>query len=305
MNNAEQTTPSSDLSPLFEMNLDLLNDIYGSDFIEKTTEDSLTTKQVIEANEVLIDKVYGSELAKLLRTGKYPRIMSLRDEIVDKISIPTGDIEFLDFDKLGIVLVRPELFSRSDSCIRLLQELGYTVILNKVIKPTLDQYISLYPHGLAIPESYYDFPTRTLNYVERDSRLLVVARLSKDLNGKVSTTLTRDLKGIQGTYRRNTLRGDIATTALGTYIDQRESFTTPQSTIALDPIGIYRKLVRGDIASNGIHDSVEIPLLFYAGQGVHMPDESEIERDLRILCSQDDVAIIFDTLGENQLGSDI
>ena len=64
---------------------------------------------------------------------------------------------------------------------------------------------------------------------------------------------------------------------------------TKEANIALDPIGAYRMLARGKIDSDRCHEIADNPLLFYSAQAVHIPNRYEINKDLGILCDEQDL----------------
>jgi len=293
----------NNLKNMHESNMDIMLDLYDDKFIEQSIEGSLPTKKAIEANEVLADTIYGVAISSLIRNRQYKKLLSVKDDMAESLLSAEASLESLDINRIGLVLVRPEILTLADDCKKLLELNGLDVIFNKKIRVGLNQYMSLYPHAIAMPDSYYDFPTRTLNYINKESELIIVTNQSSsnlDNNLPISDFLSGTLRGKQGTYSANTLRGDISYKSLAGHING--SSISPQSSIALDPIGAYRHLVSGDIASNGVHNSVNIPLLFYAGQGVHTPNSEEIKRDLRILCDENDLSEITKKMQERSAG---
>ena len=79
-------------------------------------------------------------------------------------------------------------------------------------------------------------------------------------------------------------------------------FNTPYDTIAHDPIGAYQHLVQGGIPSDGMHNAADEPLLFYAAQGVHIPDADEMVRDLSILLTEVDQEVLAEKLSASGVG---
>lgn len=65
-----------------------------------------------------------------------------------------------------------------------------------------------------------------------------------------------------------------------------ENEFTSEANITLDPIGMYRVITRELIDYDKAHEIAELPLLFYAGQAVHTPDDDEIEKDFRTICTK-------------------
>lgn len=72
------------------------------------------------------------------------------------------------------------------------------------------------------------------------------------------------------------------------FTGNKDEFTR-EANIALDPIGAYRMLVRGKIDSDRCHEIADNPLLFYSAQAVHIPNRYEINKDLGVLCDEQDL----------------
>ena len=268
--------------------------LFGADFATRSQSDELTTGEVLGANEELSSYLYGNDVAELVKRHKIHALERLHTEILRDVSMPEEALRNIDLDKIGMVIIRPETLDETDDYLTLLETSGLSVIINRLARINFSQYWSLYNQGLSDWNSKHDFPTRTLNYVNKDIRILVVLGDPCVLkSASVSDFLTENIKGKQGTYTRNTLRGDIAYTALRPLVKTDGLGFIVGSNLALDPIGAYRKLVRGAIPSDRTHQTADSPLLFYAGQGVHIPSQFEIGRDMRVLCNEEDLAHII------------
>ena len=288
--------PELRLDHLDTSNKEVIANLYGEEFKEKSMNDLLDPAVVIEANHVLAEFLYGSDIAKLVREKKTDRLDKIHRDNLEDLSLSEKIIDEIDLENIGLVLVRPEIIETATRCANLIADNGLAVIYERPVEINFTQYWNLYHHGLADPESYNDFPTRTLNYIEKPCHLMIVGRdKSADQRLPLSDLLTRDLKGRQGTYKHSTLRGDIAYTALRQFIAGPSMFV-PNMNMALDPIGAYRSLVRNQIPSDKAHETVDTPLLFYAGQGVHIPNSEEIRKDIRTLCSDEDLEAIVRAL---------
>jgi hypothetical protein len=275
-------------------NTQVVESLYGAGFVEASRYDALDPKAVVEANHALAEFLYGSEVARLVRERDAGRLNEIHAANLEELLAPEALLDEVNLDSLGAILVRPEIAQSVEQCIDLVDRNGLMVAYDKPVQVDFTGYWNLYHHGLVDPESYSDFPTRTLNYIHKPCHLIVVARCGMMNSGlSVSDMLTRDLKGRQGTFSAGTLRGDIAFRALSRFVqDDNQSFTTKANT-ALDPIGAYRHLVRGNIPSDCAHETADSPLLFYAGQGVHIPNSTEISRDLRVLCTQQELEVMI------------
>jgi len=275
-------------------NAKIMNKLFSSDYTEASANDRVTTDQVLEANEILGTFLYGDEVADLVRRNARQKLDAQREEIIESVALPESLLKGLNLDRFGIVVLRPEALSLAEESKELLVVNGLTPIIDKTIQINFAQYWSLYGPGLTDPDARYDFPTRTLNYINKDIRVLAVAGDPEKLGAEsVSDYITDKLKGRQGSFTVNTLRGDIAYVALRKLVSPAGyTFSNPMHALALDPIGAYRKLVCSDIPSDRIHMSADCPLLFYAGQAMHVPNSTEIGLDSRVLLTEEEIVHI-------------
>lgn len=285
------------LNELGRKNTKIVSELFGAEYSAASATDALTTSQFLAANEQLAHTLYGSDVADLVYAHKKDTLRALREDVIESVSTPQRALKGLDLQRLGIVVVRPEALDMVDAVKEFLTGHDLDIVLDKSAQISFEQYWSLYGPGLIDPDAEFDFPTRTLNYINKDIRVLVASNYSLDSQA-VSDRITNELKGRQGSYTPGTLRGDIAYTALHTLVssDEGTSFVNPLHNVALDPIGAYRQLVRGDIDSDRMHASADSPLLFYAGQGMHVPDSSEMNRDIRVLLTEEEILIIKEKL---------
>lgn len=262
--------------------------IFGRDFLEKSIQDELTVNDSLEANNYLMDVMYGKEVADLIRKRNYEAVKELYLSIYHKKVLPRELIQDININNIGIIMVRPETMGLCDKYEEMIKSKGLQIIFDKTLSVDFEQYWILYQHGLIHYDCRYDFPTRTFNYVYNDCKLFVVATdETKNIEGSISDYIM-SFKGKHGRYTPNTLRGDIAYTGLKNYIIGENTFTESVN-IVLDPIGMYRAITRGKIDYDRAHEVATIPLLFYAGQAVHTPEDDEIERDFRTLFTETDI----------------
>lgn len=236
--------------------------------------------------------MYGTEVAGLVRNRSIKKLTDLVYLIYEQFSDRREIVKSLELNKLGMVLIRPEAIGFSDKYELMLDFLGLKVIFKKTVQLDFSQYWALYHHGLICPDAEYDFPTRTMNYINKNCKLLILYSNNENLY-PLADYIT-SIKGKQGVYNRGTLRGDIAFNELKSIIsnEDKNSFLYPEYNLYFDPIGMCRHLVRGNIDSDEAHKIADIPLLFYTGQAVHVPNSNEILNDLSVLCSEKDLCEI-------------
>lgn len=287
-----------ELPHLVNANSAIVNDLFGRDFAEASGDDALSAGVVMDANHTLADYLYGTEIAAMIRAKKITSLDAMSEENLEAVTQSNPDISRIDSSQVGIVLVRPEAAEIADDYHAMLAGKKLQIVYSKNTSVNFSQYWGMYHHGLIHPDSYQDFPTRTLNYVDKPLHLIVVTATDETLQGKSVSEYLYSFKGKQGMLEQGTLRGDLGFTALRACLDptHTDRFVATTFAIGLDPIGSYRHLVRGDIPSDGMHDTADVPLLFYAGQSVHVPDDTEVKRDLSILCSDEEIDSIAETI---------
>lgn len=264
---------------------------FGNEFLQKSILDKLSIEESLKANDILMDIMYGEEVARLIRNRDYELVKKLYLSMYKTIMQPRELLNGLNLDNIGIVMIRPETIGLCDEYKKLLQTKGLDVILEKNIHMNFEQYWVLYQHGLIHYDCRYDFPTRTFNYAGNECKLYVVTNSQNLILSCNVSDYLKSIKGKHGRYMKDTLRGDIAFNGLKDYVIGENEFTQ-EANIALDPIGMYRAITRELIDYDKAHEIAELPLLFYAGQAVHTPDDDEIEKDFRTLCTEQDIITV-------------
>lgn len=292
-----------ELSHLISQNERTVEAELGIEYLQQSQADTLKAEVVIEANHALADAVYGAEIAALLRARNVERLESLHEDNIRIVAPESEGLDRVTAKAIGVVVLRPEVIDLAAEYREFLARQGLDIVYEKPLQINFAQYWGMYHHGLIHADSYSDFPTRTFNYVDKPLHLLVVTGDGVPAIG-VPEALTA-LKGRQGSHIPGTLRGGIAYAALSNCVasDDITAFNRPEYAAALDPIGMYRQLVRGTVESDMMHEQSDTPLLFYAGQAVHVPDVEELSRDLAVLCSEEELHVIADAVDDRKRSS--
>ena len=264
-----------------------IENIFGLDFVNKSENDELSIDDFLYANDKLSRRIYGETIASLIKNRRIDKLDMLYNGLLS--TMPNINISNeINLDDLGMILIRPETLGAKEKYKEFLKSLKLELLLEKDFKVCFEQYWILYHHGLKHQDSMLDFPTRTFNYIDNDVCLLVFTGNKNELEVQTISDYLFRYKGKHGIYTPNTLRGDIAFNELKKYLVSQNEFTK-EANIALDPIGAYRILARGKIDSDRCHEIADNPLLFYSAQAVHIPNRYEINKDLRILCDEQDL----------------
>lgn len=275
-----------------ESNCELIRKIFGNKFYQNMLDDRLSSDECIMANNTLAEILYGQDIYKALNNDDVLYIKNKVELIRNNFKKRVNYIRDFDTDCFGMLFIRPENVQAVDSYIKFLEDRGLNVIYKTKTRISFDQYLSMYYHGLIPKESRYDFPTRTLNYINKDCYLLVVYSDNENIY-PVSDYLT-SIKGKQGKYTEGTLRGDVAYNLLKEFVSSDGlSFSDNNLNLLFDPIGMSRLLVRNQIESDNSHNIADLKLLFYTGQAVHVPDSSEFVRDFSTICNDNEVDEVF------------
>lgn len=263
-----------------------IENIFGLDFVKKSENDELSVEDFLYANDRLSRRIYGETIASLIKNRETDKLDTLYYGLLS--TMPNRNLSSeINLDDLGMVLIRPETFGAKEKYKDFLKSLKLELLLEKDFKVCFEQYWILYHHGLKHQDSVFDFPTRTFNYIDNDVCLLVFTGNKDELETPTISDYLFRYKGKHGIYTPNTLRGDIAFNELKKYLVSKDTFTG-EANIALDPIGAYRMLARGKVDSDRCHEIADNYLLFYSAQAVHIPNRYEINKDLGILCDEQD-----------------
>ncbi|MEG1314045.1 MAG: hypothetical protein RSD40_06985, partial [Bacilli bacterium] len=151
-------------------NMEKVKLYFGSEFLEKSYFDKLTVEDSLNANNQLMDIVYGKNVSELIKKRKYEEVKKQYLATYKSIIQSKELLDGLDMDKIGIVLIRPETLGLSEQYKHLLQLKGLEIVLEKNLIISFEQYWILYQHGLIHYDCRYDFPTRTFNYVGNECK---------------------------------------------------------------------------------------------------------------------------------------
>ena len=260
----------------------IINNLFGQDVLNKSINNEIDNDLFKELNEELANTLYGKDIAEAIRIRNMRYLDDYYKHLYEKF-LSSGLSKEIDLDRIGLVVVRPEMYDSREEIVKKLEDLKFEILHSGDKILNREQYITLYYHGLIHPYSTIDFPTRTLNYIDKKSYLIIVS--SKD-RGNVSDYLNA-IKGQPGFISENTFRG-YTTEVLKAYIKTRDSFYSEYNAL-LDPISAYRLIVDHKVdqtKTDNHHEQADFPLLYYAGQGVHIPDSTEIQRDINVICTE-------------------
>ena len=272
---------SKELSSL-QVNKTILTSLFGKDIVLKSQRNQIDNELFEDLNTKLSKFVYGDDVASAVSTRNMKYLEDYYNYLYEKFTNNSLSKD-IDLSKIGLILVRPEMYDNSEKIINKLKELRFKILHTGDKILSIEQYITLYYHGLIHEYSTIDFPTRTFNYVGKKSRLIIVS--SNDY-GNVSTYLNT-IKGQPGFISKDTFRGET-TESLRKYVKSNDRFYD-EYNVLLDPISAYRLIVdhKVDQTKTDNHQELaDFPLLYYAGQGVHIPDKNEIERDISVICTE-------------------
>lgn len=182
---------------------------------------------------------------------------------------------------IGMILIRPDMLHVSHRFENFIND-RFSIISINDVEMDNNSYWQMYKHDLYRPSTMHSRLTRAAIYIGSMCRLIVFSH--RDTDRPVADHVVDNLKGKQGVYEHNTLRGDIVYNAaldLGMHtLNENGGSTRSQLQLAIDPFGAYRALSR---MPEGPHVKLKYPILFYTAVGVHVPDYREIATDLSCL----------------------
>lgn len=182
--------------------------------------------------------------------------------------------------KIGMLLIRPDMIQAQNAVTSFISE-RFTLLDSSEVIVTPEAYWGMYKESICTTETVMSRFTRAAVYINTMCRLLIFEKANfHKLEAPVADTVFANLKGRQGQYRPDTIRGDIVYKKALEY--GYHTLDDAHIARAVDPFGAYRKIV----TTTSDHDTLAHPLLFFTGVGVHIPDYQEMQRDLPLLLSE-------------------
>lgn len=187
----------------------------------------------------------------------------------------------LEEGNLGMLLIRPEMYHLQDKVKGFLNNNKFTVVYETDKKVSSGQYWSMYRDVFYREKAVESLPTRTMVYTGGVSRLIVFKSV-EEIDESLPDLFCREYKGKEGIDGDNTIRGEVVLReALRLGFD---NLGDTRIAKALDPIYVLRNIVEeSDVDKPHSHLPKERYLLKYNAVSVHVPDGSEIARDLAVL----------------------
>ena len=282
-----------------KMEKDLIKElkvIIGDSFCNKARQGQLTAEESIFCNELLADSLYHKEVADLIRRKREKEIFKIYEHNLIRFQKNKKTlIKRILTKNIELVLIRPEMLCFENQIVDFVEINGYTVIKRISIVMDFNQYLCLYKEGLADPESWNDFPTRTLMYINKECIVLIIKK--KDSHSEIlddADYFFKFYKGERGRKQPCTLRGDLTYNNLNAVLANKE--IKEMALFILDPIMCYRHIVNGKITTDGSHIGYDSPFLFYAGAGVHIPNRSEMSKDMAVLFLKEELNEIYNSI---------
>ena len=131
-----------------EENFKIVLDLFGHSFVNDIKNDSLKISDCVQANEILAEYLYGLNISHMLKEENIgainDKVQILRKKYDYKLPILSG----IDFNNLGLVIVRPENVGIIENYEKFLEQRDLSIIYKKKIQINFEKYLLLYSHGL-------------------------------------------------------------------------------------------------------------------------------------------------------------
>ena len=238
--------------------------------------DKLTSTELLAYNNSVAKVLYGHRILDLFKNNQHEKIVDLSEMIKKRMLQPKKEtIESIDFNNLALLLIRPESRFLTEDIKLFLQEREYKVVLEHPLVVDLKQYWMMYNEGF-LKSNLSDFPTRTLIYTHGESKILVLHKKQSDLQHHLNS----ELKGSSGIPSDSpTLRGTVILNGFEKAKKENEKLFYD----SVDPLGMYRAITAGKIDSTDPYNECGDPVLYYAGQGIHLPEDYELATNAGVL----------------------
>lgn len=201
-------------------------------------------------------------------------------------------------EEIGMVLVRPDMFHARSRIERFLAE-RFRLLVSETVEVTPAMYWQVYSEAILDREMPQSRLSRAAVYIGSSCQLVLFEGSVADDPEQlpVADHTYGYLKGEKGVRQPGTLRGEVVYQSA---VDlDLHNLSNQTVGLAADPFGAYRKIVH---QLPGKHNRLDYPLLFFTGVGVHVPNFSELQRDLSVFAHgqpNEEIAKLYDSDGRN------
>lgn len=294
------TYPSPEVNPftssrselyayLAEQNLHQLEQCLPDYLFKRTLARNLSRTDSLQAAEYVEQELFitGYEdfpnIGKLIQSRQLDRVTVLNEENLLRI-IQGKEQRVAKLTAAGVaaLLVRPEVFHLKDLIQSFLEDKGFQVIYRGGKSIDFAHYWALYKHVFSDPVKENHVRRRALGYVDRPTELILFTDPNRRYGADamaLANGIKADHKGIAGVYEPHTLRGGI----IYAEMTMARIGYDIQTDIALDPLWQYH-YADPSVYSKEVHSHVLANL-----PGVHIPEGHEIEKDLGVLLTLDEL----------------
>jgi len=196
-------------------------------------------------------------------------------------------------ENVSFLVLRPEMYHMVNQVEEFLSRNGYDVIgnISESRKISEDTYWNMYKEAITNPMAFESMPTRTLIYTGGPSKIIFFRDLIEERRRGSNTAdvFFERYKGVAGVPQPNTLRGDIVyneAKRLGFHSLERRG-----NISVVDPFYVYRHVVN---RGSGPHTKLtKDQILFYTGVSIHVPNHSEVAKDLDAIFDKEELENIL------------
>lgn len=245
-----------------------------------TPEEIVSIGDAIEAGEAYLGGVL---------TNKQNRQRRLNRVDTTKPLLPNQDIVMgiMEQDP-GLLLIRPEMFHHTGAFVDFLVSNDFQIVFETSVHVDINMYWKLSKHVLTLPGLEASMPTRTMTYTDQPTSVLLFIDPARRYSNKggLANGFSADFRGVQAIYSRNTIRGDVVySEAKRLRFNQLKDETI---ALATDPMRAIRQLIH---TKDPYHDHIpmEDRTLQYNRICVHIPNGDEINRDITVLLSRENL----------------
>ncbi len=245
----------------------------------------LTADELLAFNDRVAMRLYGPRVLALFKAKRFEEITEIWERLREQLLRQNGGMSrAIDTNTLALALIRPEARFLSNDIERFLQDKGFEILFDHRLVVEKRQYWAMYNEGF-IHSDLMDFPTRTLVYTHGESKVLVMRTAQDDAQANLNETY----KGQAGIPSATpTLRGTVILDGFErAKREDRELFYD-----VVDPFGMYRAITSGMVHSPDPYATREDPILYYAGQGVHLPEPHELPTCLGVLLPREKLNLL-------------
>ena len=105
----------------------IINNLFGQDVLNRSINNEIDNDLFKELNEELANALYGKDIAEAIRIRNMRYLDDYYKHLYEKF-LSSGLSKEIDLDRIGLVVVRPEMYDSREEIVKKLEDLKFEIL---------------------------------------------------------------------------------------------------------------------------------------------------------------------------------